>query len=305
MGFEGDKAIVSLDIIDPYLGQEFVSGIQSTIDVRCKTSSGEDISIEMQRKNKDYFVPRTQDYMAKLLSTQVKEGEGQQYHIKLSDTYILVLAKQNLFVGDYKLAGDSNACYEKTFAPTCKELGNQEMPGNKMHWKFFELNKFKTFTKNTTIDDSHLLKEQWLDFLINCDSHLDIPNKINTIIQEGYKIMKMANWNSDQINKYYKLKANEYDEQITKENELKQAEFKGELKGKWKGEYKGEIGKIKMGIEAKWEDEKILKKLNHAKDKFSDFKEYFQKNPNLMEIDDNESVIMSGMNIEYQNDFDS
>ena len=45
--------------------------------------------------------------------------------------------------------------------------------------------------------------------------------------------------------------------------------------------------------------------MKHTKAKFSDVKSYFAEHPDQMEIDDNESVIMTGMNIEYQNDFDS
>lgn len=249
LGFTGDSAIESLalDIIDPYLGTEYVSSIQSTIDVRCRTVSGKDISIEMQRKNKDYFLPRTQDYMAKLLATQIKEGEGEKYHVKLHDTYILVLAKQNLFVGEYKLEGDSNAKYEKTFKPTCEELEHQEMPGNKMHWKFYELCKFKTFTKGKLIDNTYTVKDQWLDFLVNCSSNLSIPENLDNKIKEGYKIMKMANWNRDQVVSYYKLKANEYDEQITIENTIKETEQKAFQEGLEKGLKKGELdGKLKI-----------------------------------------------------------
>jgi predicted transposase/invertase (TIGR01784 family) len=272
LGFTGDNAIESLalDIIDPYLGTEYVSSIQSTIDVRCRTVSGKDISIEMQRKNKDYFLSRTQDYMAKLLATQVKEGEGEKYHVKLYDTYILVLAKQNLFVGEYKLEGDSNAKYEKTFKPTCEELGYQEMPGNKMHWKFYELCKFKTFTKGKVIDGSYAVKEQWLDFLVNCSSNLFIPENLDNKIKEGYKIMKMANWNRDQIVSYYKLKANEYDEQITIENTIKETEQKafqeglekGLKKGKWEERLTSDIDKIKTGIKFNVKPEELTLNFN-------------------------------------------
>jgi predicted transposase/invertase (TIGR01784 family) len=268
LGFTGDNAIDSLElsIIDPYLGTEYVSSIQSTIDVRCRTISGREISIEMQRKNKDYFIPRTQDYMAKLLSTQIKEGEGQQYHNKLHDTYILVLAKQNLFVGNYTLNGDSNAYYEKTFKPTCEELGHQEMPGNKMHWKFFELNKFKMHTKGTAVNNLDSIKEQWLDFLVNCNSNLTIPENLDDKIKEGYKIMKMANWNRDQIVSYYKLKANEYDEQITIENTIKETEQKafqeGLKKGKWEERLTSDIDKIKTGIKFNVKPEELTLNFN-------------------------------------------
>lgn len=79
-----------------------------------------------------------------------------------------------------------------------------------------------------------------------------------------------------------------------------EGELKGELKGKWKGVYKGDIRMVKLGIESKLEDEKILKKIKLAKDKFKDLKEYFKEHPDQIENDDNESVIMSSINIEYK-----
>ena len=57
--------------------------------------------------------------MCKIISTQVKEGDCKEYHMKLMDTYILILAKSNLFLKENKLFGDSNLFYEKTFVPTC------------------------------------------------------------------------------------------------------------------------------------------------------------------------------------------
>ena len=38
--------------------------------------------------------------MSKLMSGQIKEGQGKEYHLQLFDTYILVISKNNLFVGN-------------------------------------------------------------------------------------------------------------------------------------------------------------------------------------------------------------
>ena len=67
------------------------------------------------------------------------------------------------------------------------------MPGNKMHWKFIELNRFRIFTKNQTIDNRNSLKDQWLDFLVKCNNNVNIPENINEIIIKSYNLMKMAN----------------------------------------------------------------------------------------------------------------
>ena len=79
-------------------------------------------------------------------------------------------------------------------------------------------------------------------------------------------------------------------EELIKDTEQK-AFKKGEIKGKLKGEIKGEIGKIKMALENKWEDDQIVKKLKHTHDKFTSIKKYFEQNPTHLTEDDNESMI--------------
>jgi hypothetical protein len=58
---------MTYSLLTPYLGQEDAKGIKSTIDVRCRTLSGVHTAVEMQRKFKEYYLARSQDYMAKLL----------------------------------------------------------------------------------------------------------------------------------------------------------------------------------------------------------------------------------------------
>lgn len=67
--------------------------------------------------------------------------------------------------------------------------------------------------------------------------------------------------------------------------------------GKLKGEMKGEIGIIKMRIEYNLSEEKILQKLNHTKDEFLDIKQYFVENPNAVQEDDNESILIGEFGI--------
>jgi len=103
LNFTGDKEIVSIEINSSelpvsFLGDKTVkSGITSAVDILCTNKGKQKIAIEMQRQAKNYFLTREQEYMAKLISGQVKDGEGQQYHNKVLDTYILVLGKQNMF----------------------------------------------------------------------------------------------------------------------------------------------------------------------------------------------------------------
>ena len=89
--------------------------------------------------------------MAKLIYGLVKEGQGHEYHEKVLDTYILVIGKENMFIGNTALKGKvlnntqltPQDLFEIDVKPRIKQTG-EIVPGNKMHWKFFELPKFKT-----------------------------------------------------------------------------------------------------------------------------------------------------------------
>ncbi len=320
LSFKGKDEIKDLNIINSSLIQEDLDAIESAVDVRCKTASGEDISIEMQRRNEDYFLSRTQDYMGKLISSQVKKDEGKKYHIAMNKTYIVIISKAKLFLKDTAVEGDHDKLYEKTVVPMIQEL-NKEVPNNKMYWKFFELPKFEKFIKGKKLDIDSPLKEQWLNFLISCNDQEDTPENVNEIIKEGYNIMKIANWSKEdrehyelaKIKEAYRLKELENVEknafhqgleQGIKEGELKGIE-KGLKKGQWEGKVKGEISKIKFGMENDLPKEKIVQKLNYTKSYF----DVIQEHLNSGHFDDTESVILGDlkssnkMDIEYNDDF--
>jgi predicted transposase/invertase (TIGR01784 family) len=290
-----DKKITKLEIITEKLEtpvfsySEGESSVSGAVDVLCTTASGQKIAVEMQRAKQPYFLARTQHYMSKLISVQVNEKGGKDYHKDILDTYILVLEKQNLFTGQHKLSDES--LYEIEVEPLIKQT-KEVFPGNKMHWKFFELAKFQQHDVYKSLTKDSDLKHQWLEFLINCGEQLNEPER-NDIIKEGYKIMKLAQWNGDKQALYWLEQAREFD-QIENQKEEKQKAFQ---QGQWKGEVKGEIGKIKMGLEAKLSDEQIRKKLKYTQDKLPDFKQYFEMHPDQLNEEGNESLIMGEMGL--------
>jgi helix-turn-helix protein len=46
-----------------------------------------------------------------------------------------------------------------------------------------------------------------------------------------------------------------------------------------------------MGIKNKWEDEKIIKVLDHLKSRLTEIKEYFEKHPEKLEEDESKILI--------------
>jgi predicted transposase/invertase (TIGR01784 family) len=229
LGFKDEKEIKEVQIntselpVYPFSKDKSKCGISSAVDVLCTTNSGQKIAIEMQRQNKKYFLTREQEYMGKLIASQVKEGEGALYHEKLLDTYILVIAKENIFT-DKKYDFVRKGCFEIDVEPTVKQT--QELyPGNKMYWKFFELAKFKNSDDYKKLKSIHnfdnFLKEQWLEFLIDCNTYKIEPER-NDIIKKGYEIMKMTNWKLDTKILYERQVQDILDTQYTFEEKMKE-----------------------------------------------------------------------------------
>ena len=323
LGFQGDKEIKEVDINSNALLGDSSKSVQGSVDVVCTTKNNQKIAIEMQREFKDYFLSREQEYMAKIISQQVSVGQSEKYHEAMMDTYIVVMAKNNIFpdrklkdekqqnkfqeVYDLDKKNASNEIYyHKEIIPMIKGY-NIEVPDNKKHWVFCELTKFKKQYKNKEVTSIDSLKVQWLDFLINASERESIPSNLDNIIKKGYEIMKMSLWEQDQQIVYWRQKRDQdLSEQSLKQKidgAFKEGEEKGIQKGKWKGEIKGEIGKIKMGIKYNMKSEQIKNELKFLTN--DENTNNFDINFKYIEehLSDNESVIMGAMDIEYADDF--
>lgn len=306
LGFTGNKKIVEVDINSNELPVSGVStekkqsGIVSAVDILCTNEGKQKIAIEMQGQKTKYFLPREQEYMSKLISGQVKEGEGKLYHEKVLETYIIVIGKSNIFVGDTKL--QNQKIFEIDVQPVVIQT-NEVVPGNKMFWKFFELPKFQESANYKNIDKDSSLKEQWLEFLIECSTKKVEPDR-NEIIKKGYEIMKVATWNPDVQALYAHQKAMEQDFLETQE-EVKREEFEnGELQGKLKGEIKGEISKVKSLIKFGVAQEKIITDLKFltnekVKDQFESNLEYIKAHPEDSDSDICETLGLVGSLLDF------
>ena len=317
LGFKGDKEILDVEINSNELLGDSNKSIQSNVDILCTVKNKQKIAIEMQRVYEDYFLAREQEYMSKIISQQVTSGQSNKYHEALLDTYIVIITKENVFPDRqppkkekpaekdkiklqnfekfqevYTLDKNHNTeeiYYYKEVVPMIKGY-NIEIPDNKMHWVFCELSKFKKQHKNQEITGDDTLKKQWLDFLINAQDKVDIPSDLDVTIKRGYEIMKSVLIEEDTRILYWKEKSDRaLHEQVQEDKEAEAFE-----KGKWKGEVKGEITQFKNFQKLKLQEEQYKDMFKYLKqDNFPYIKEH---------IDDNESVIMGGMDIEYQDE---
>lgn len=250
LSFEGGREVLEVEINSNELAQTNIGEIKGSVDILCTSRDNQKIAVEMQRKDKNYYLARTQQYMSKLISGQVKTGENSIYHKAIMDTYLLSIEKENVFYGPYRL--ENEEIYEITVVPTVVETG-QLVPGNKMHWKFFELPKFAKALEGQIPEERNSLKIQWLDFLVSCRKHTEIPENIAEIIKKGYEIMNRANWTPDQEALYWKACADAVSEREERENDIKKARLEAQEEGREEGREKGikegrEEGKIEAEV---------------------------------------------------------
>ena len=173
LNFRGENIIQEVTINPSNLVVSKISHVKGdteiaeAVDILCTTNNNKKIAIEIQGQKSSYFLPRAQDYMASLIFGQIKEGEGKEYHVKVLDTYVLVIAKENMFVGNTSLNGkviedpnfDAKNLYELDVEPTVRQTG-EIVPGNKMHWKFFELSNFQNSFNYQNINKGSEMKKQ-------------------------------------------------------------------------------------------------------------------------------------------------
>ncbi len=196
----------------------------------------------MQQAHEAYFLAICQAYMAKLIAGQVKTGESAKYHKVMSETYILSIGKKDLFksTGASAVIGDGVEHYEKTVTPMIHELG-VTVPDNKMNWKFYELDKFKKFIENNPVTNNSPMKDQWLNFLLECQRQSKLPEDVDELIKKAYHLMEIEQWSEEERILYWKQQANLDDHFAQVELEREEAQKEGMEKGMEKGRQQEKI----------------------------------------------------------------
>ena len=232
------------ELVNPGMGE-----VKSTVDLLCTTKNDQKIIVEMQKQYAPYFLARTELYMSKIIAGQVKQGMSSRAHEVMLDTYILCIGKDDIFKKADAIKDDVH--YEKTVVPMIKEL-NIEMPSNKMHWKFYELERFQRVCDNEgkSIDKDSPIKDQWLNFMLHCHEKTSVPEDVDEIIKKAYEIMKTANWpESERLR--YEMEIDEEDVQQQRLEDMK-------AEGLAEGEARGEAKSIAKSFRLKESDQDML-----------------------------------------------
>ena len=241
--FKGEEQIVKIQINNPYLATQIndsnqPQGIQGAVDVLCTNKGKQKIAIEMQGQKTSYLLAREQEYMSKLIAGQVNAGEAHEYDKKILDTYIIVIAKDNIFVGKTALTGGvinhpdkkAHSLYETDWQIRCEQTG-EEMPGNKMHWKFLELKKFQHSTEYANMNSNSKILDQWLEFFLHCATQRAKPEDRHESIKQAYDIMTIQDWDAGEQALYWKQKQNMITEDQIRQSAFEEGKLEGEIKG--------------------------------------------------------------------------
>ena len=147
LDYEGENAIVSLDILDPYLAPKLVGMKDTFVDVKAKLANDKRVIIEMQVLNVEGFEKRVLYNAVKQYSNQL--GKGKKYH-SLNPVIALTFTNFVMFNEFDK--------YQSAFELLEKETFTQY--NGDIELVFVELPKF-TKSLEQLID----IKDKWIYFI--------------------------------------------------------------------------------------------------------------------------------------------
>ena len=122
-----------------------------------------------------------------------------------------------------------------------------------MHWKFYELLKFKDGDNSKNLTKNSELKYQWLEFFNERNKQLEELNR-NELNKKWYEITKMSLWDDDQHIVYWKQQMNKRD--IIEHQKIEN--LKAFKEGEIKDGLEGEMSKVKFGLKNNLSEEDIL-----------------------------------------------
>lgn len=160
LGYQGDDAIVSLDILDPYLAPKLAGMKDTFVDVKAKLANHEVVIIEMQVLNVEGFEKRILYNAVKQYANQLVKGK--KYHT-LNPVIALTFANFVMFPEFDK--------YQSAFELLEKETFTQY--NGDIELVFVELPKF-----NKTLDELADIKDKWIYFIQHAGDLDDIPETL-------------------------------------------------------------------------------------------------------------------------------
>jgi predicted transposase/invertase (TIGR01784 family) len=238
MIYDGNPTIADLEIIDSYLGVQYLK--DSYLDVKARLVGGATVIIEMQVLNIESLAKRVVYNAAKTYSTQLIRGEG---YFKLKAVIALTITDFEMFDNDQEVI--SHFVFKEK-----ERLFDYVDPG--MELIIIELPKF-----NKQLDELETLTDKWIYFMKNAPSLEIVPSTMETVseIQKAFAIANEANFNPEELADLENRERYILDQQGIflkgiKEG-LAQGREEGREKGREKGRKKGREEGLALGMREK------------------------------------------------------
>jgi len=161
---------------------------KAIFDLYCKSVTGEDFIVEMQKAKLNFFKDRALFYSTFPIRDQAKKGE---WDFKLSAIYYVAILD---FIYDEKTE------QQKMFRDVALKDQDGELFYDKLHLKFLQMPLFNK--------QEHELKnhfDKWLYFLKNLESFDHIPSILKEpIFEKAFNTLEEANLTKEQLEQYQK-----------------------------------------------------------------------------------------------------
>ena len=204
-----------------YENKELVSvesdGRTIIFDLFCKLDNGNNVIIEMQNKNQDFFVDRAVFYLSRAISAQGEKGRIWKYGIN---------SVIGIFITQFRVFDNDDVLSEmKLIDPK-----TNKMVSDKMHGYFIQLPKFKK-SNNGCVD--HF--DEWIYNLKNMERMGNIEFKDQEVFERLWNLSNCSMLSIEERRKYERsLKA--YRDYV---NQLDFAKNEGRAEGREEGRAEG------------------------------------------------------------------
>jgi predicted transposase/invertase (TIGR01784 family) len=249
--FEGNKKIVSVEIMNPYQAPMIKLLKGSIFDVYCFDARGVKYIVEMQVSNPSLYEKEILHSIAKNNIKQIDVGEK---YPELNQVIFLGILNFKMFDHDRYLSNHL-ILDEKSHENNLKDL----------RFCFIELPKFqKEENKLESVED------KWIYFLKNANKLNKIPEVIREKeIQEAFNVLDKFGWSKEELEEYDAMSIALQDAHGRIEQALMDGEKIGMEKGMERGMKEGKQegikeGKIEMGKAMLKDDEPIEKIIRYT-----------------------------------------
>jgi predicted transposase/invertase (TIGR01784 family) len=184
LGRSGEKEIIDLRILNPYLTPKLSRFKTTLLDIRAKDKHGTTFIIEMQVEKVAHVRKRFTYYVAKTYASQLERGN---HYPKL---------KPVIFIGilDFKEFDSKHYLTHHLILNT--ENQKQDIPDCEFH--FLELPKF-----TRTVEQLETPLEKWIYFIKNAEDLDVIPDHVDDpVLHTAYEIANRFRWSTGELEEY-------------------------------------------------------------------------------------------------------